>query len=41
MQQAGGKQAQQAQEMLQDQVKTILLKKKFCEIKVNNYSNSE
>ena len=41
MQQAGGEQAQQAQEMLKDQVKTILFEKKFCEIKVNNYSNSE
>ena len=29
MQQAGGKQAQQAQEMLQDQVKTILFEKKI------------
>ena len=29
MQQAGGEQAQQAQEMLQDQVKTIFFEKKI------------
>ena len=29
MQQAGGEQAQQAQEMLKDQVKTILFEKKI------------